>query len=326
MKPQWKVSKTFIASLVPVDDLQLLCEEATKILQRQEMVVDVEAPAKVFGDIHGQFCDVLLLFKMYGIPDHHGGDVESVSYVFNGDFVDRGNTSCEVVVLLLCLKCKYPDRVWLIRGNHEDPEINEVYGWPEECRQKYGPVGGPLFRDLVNGVFAWLPLGAVIEKKILCLHGGLGRGTLETIQQVQIFDIDTGALVSRVEGSPATVAIGSLFAAQIKEIPRPIYDSMTDELVMDILWSDPIQNDGIKGVHANPRGGDIVEFGPDLVQRFCMRNDLNLIIRSHQPFEDGYMFFARGHLASVFSARDYCGQSNDGALLFISRAGKITPK
>ena len=82
----------------------------------------------MFGDLHGQFHDLLLFFKQFGCPDHRQGDIDLCEYVFIGDFVDRGAYSCEVMVLLLALKVRYPKRIWLLRGNHEDREVNALYG------------------------------------------------------------------------------------------------------------------------------------------------------------------------------------------------------
>ena len=107
----------------------MLSAEVKRIVAAQPSLVRVGAPVKVFGDTHGQLRDLLLLFELYGWADHHAGDVETVSYVFNGDFVDRGAHQLEVVVLLFALKALYPERVFLVRGNHEFRNMSVVHGF-----------------------------------------------------------------------------------------------------------------------------------------------------------------------------------------------------
>merc|ERR1719482_2526561 len=123
-------------------------------------MIELAAPVKIFGDLHGQLSDALLFFHTYGQPQHHTGDIEYISYLFLGDFVDRGKYSCELV-----LKILYPTRVWLVRGNHEDPSINEDYGFKEECIRKFEPDGEKAFEAIVS-TYGWMPYSALIEQKI----------------------------------------------------------------------------------------------------------------------------------------------------------------
>ena len=96
-----------------------MAEEAIQVLGTQPMVLKVDAPVKVFGDVHGQYQDLMRFFDLWGTPDENG-DIESHDYLFLGDYVDRGNHSLETICLLMALKCKYPDKIHLLRGNHED--------------------------------------------------------------------------------------------------------------------------------------------------------------------------------------------------------------
>lgn len=146
------------------------------------MVLRVEAPVKVFGDIHGQYQDLMRFFDLWGEPSEKG-DIESYDYVFLGDYVDRGSHSLETVCLLFALKVKYPTKIHLLRGNHEDKWINNAFGFAEECNTRLGEDPGEpdsVFNK-INELFDWLPLACVIEDKIVCLHGGIGS-TLASLE------------------------------------------------------------------------------------------------------------------------------------------------
>jgi serine/threonine-protein phosphatase 6 catalytic subunit len=144
-------------------DLRILCEKVKDLLIEESNVQPVSAPVTICGDIHGQFHDLLELFNK-------GGDIPNTSYVFMGDFVDRGFNSVETFQLLMCLKLKWPNNITLLRGNHETRQISQVYGYYDECIRKYGNANPWKF---CTEVFDLLCTGAVVEGKIFCVHGGL---------------------------------------------------------------------------------------------------------------------------------------------------------
>jgi serine/threonine-protein phosphatase 6 catalytic subunit len=137
----------------------------------------VNAPVIVCGDIHGQFYDLLELFKV-------GGEIPNSRYVFIGDFVDRGYNSVETIQLLFCYKIKYPKEIILLRGNHESRQITTVYGFFDEIMRKYGNSSPWKY---CNEAFDYLPLGAIIDNKILCIHGGLSP-EIKLIDQIRTID------------------------------------------------------------------------------------------------------------------------------------------
>ena len=97
---------------VSEQELRQLCQYVSELLMEESNVQPVLSPVTIVGDLHGQFFDLLNLLKVGGWPPE-------TSYVFLGDFVDRGHNSVETLSLLLCLKLKYPGHVTLLRGNHE---------------------------------------------------------------------------------------------------------------------------------------------------------------------------------------------------------------
>jgi hypothetical protein len=126
-------------------------------------------------------------FDLWGFPSNEvGGDIESYDYLFLGDYVDRGSHSLETICLLMALKVKYPEKIHLLRGNHEDKWINNAFGFAEECSSRLGedPAEPDSVFAKINEVFEYMPLAAVIEDKIVCLHGGIGS-TLVTIDQIE---------------------------------------------------------------------------------------------------------------------------------------------
>ncbi|QIW99721.1 hypothetical protein AMS68_005239 [Peltaster fructicola] len=137
---------------IPENQVRELCFKARELLIEEGNVVGVDAPVTICGDIHGQFHDLMELFRV-------GGDVPDTNYLFMGDFVDRGFYSLESFLLLLCLKVRYPDRITLIRGNHESRQITTVYGFYDECLRKYGSAN--VWRYCCE-VFDYLALGALV--------------------------------------------------------------------------------------------------------------------------------------------------------------------
>ncbi|CAK9178060.1 unnamed protein product [Ilex paraguariensis] len=271
-----------------------LCYAAEQIFMHEPTVLQLKAPVKVFGDLHGQFGDLMRLFDEYGFPST-AGDITYIDYLFLGDYVDRGQHSLETITLLLALKIEYPENVHLIRGNHEAADINALFGFRLECIERMGENDGIWAWTRFNQLFNCLPLAALIEKKIICMHGGIGR----SIHSVE----------------------------QIEKLERPITMDAGSIILMDLLWSDPTENDSVEGLRPNARGPGLVTFGPDRVTDFCKKNKLQLIIRAHECVMDGFERFAQGQLITLFSATNYCGSANNaGAILVVGRGLVVVPK
>lgn len=240
-------------------DVKELCARAKQILKGEANVHKIPAPCTIVGDIHGQFYDLLELFRV-------GGDIPDTNYVFMGDFVDRGYHSVESFLLLLVLKIKYPNRVALVRGNHESRQITQVYGFYDECLRKYGSVN---VWKYCTDVFDLLPLASVVEEKIFCVHAGLSP-SVQTLDQMGLVERHC-------------------------EVPH-------EGAMCDLLWSDP---EDIDGWGLSPRGAGYL-FGGDVVAKFNMTNKLELICRSHQLVMEGYKAMFNDTLVTVWSAPNYC--------------------
>lgn len=154
-----------------------LCEQAKEIMVEESNVQRVAAPVTICGDIHGQFYDLLELFRV-------GGECPTTNYLFLGDFVDRGHYSVETFLFLLALKVRYPTKMTLIRGNHESRQITQVYGFYDECLRKYG--SAQVWKYCTE-VFDFLSLSAIIDDRVFCVHGGLSP-SIATLDQIRIID------------------------------------------------------------------------------------------------------------------------------------------
>ncbi|XP_074578073.1 serine/threonine-protein phosphatase PP1-like [Curcuma longa] len=154
-------------------EIRSLCSAAKEIFLAQPVLLELEAPINICGDVHGQFSDLLRLFEYGGLPP-------SANYLFLGDYVDRGKQSIETICLLLAYKIKYPDNFFLLRGNHECASINRIYGFYDECKRRFSVRLWRLFTDCFN----CLPVAARIDDKILCMHGGLSPD-LQAMEQIR---------------------------------------------------------------------------------------------------------------------------------------------
>lgn len=238
--------------------VKAMLKKAKEILVLEKNVHHVPSPVTVCGDIHGQFYDLLELFRI-------GGRIPETTYLFMGDYVDRGLYSVEVASLLLALKVRYPTRVHLLRGNHESRQITQIYGFYDECLRKYG--NASVWKAFTD-VFDCLPLTGVVENSIFCLHGGLSPN-LKSLDE-----------------------INSLNRKQ--EVP-------TEGPMCDLLWSDP---DIDKGFKVSPRGAGFF-YGKDEVDRWNSVNGLSLVCRAHQVVQEGFEFKHDKKVVTVFSAPKY---------------------
>ncbi|KAF2397036.1 serine/threonine-protein phosphatase PP2A catalytic subunit [Trichodelitschia bisporula] len=234
----------------------------------------------VCGDTHGQYFDLLEIFRLSGRPSPTHG------YLFNGDFVDRGSWSTEVALLLYAYKMLYPTTFFLNRGNHETDDMNRMYGFEGECKHKYSERVFKVFSES----FSALPLATLIGEKYLVLHGGLFSD-----DDISLDDIRK--LNRHKQRQPGQSG-----------------------LMMEMLWTDPQKEPG----RGPSKRGVGMQFGPDVTKRFCERNGLEAVIRSHEVRMEGYEVEHDGRCITVFSAPRYCDSTeNKGAYINVGSDYKL---
>jgi diadenosine tetraphosphatase ApaH/serine/threonine PP2A family protein phosphatase len=226
-------------------NLKQLCTIVSELLMEESNVQPVTSPVTIVGDLHGQLFDLLHMLQQVG------GSPPNTKYIFLGDFVDRGHHSVETLSLLMCLKAKYPGCVTLVRGNHESRQVTQVYGFYDEVMRKYGNASA--WRHCV-AVFDCMSLGAIVDGRVLCVHGGLSPEVC-TIDQIRTID-------------------------RQQEIPH-------GGAFCDLVWSDPEEIS--EPWQISPRGAGYL-FGSKVTDEFNHINDLNLIARAHQLVMEGKKF------------------------------------
>jgi protein phosphatase len=250
------------------DSRRELYRSAAKELQEEPVLLKLSGDFVVVGDIHGHILDLLRIFQELGFPPEN-------KYLFLGDYVDRGEFSIETLDLLLALKSLFPQQIYLLRGNHEFLFVNENHDFLHEFTQTNSS-------SLLSEVYHQLPLAAVVNERMFCVHGRIGSNS-----QLNI----------------------------IKKLRKP-YQASDSEIIDALLWSDP--SNERTGFAASPRGRGFL-FGIHAVEWFLKTFHLQLIIRSHEVSEPGYEEYFGGTLISIFSASNYCGISGNKASVFFCK-------
>lgn len=259
------------------EDLILkLLDETLTLLKNLTTVYVLESDIFIVGDLHGNIRDLIRMLRQINFFE------SEAQILFLGDYVDRGDFSIEVITLLFSLICQYPNRIFLLRGNHEFSSINMTYGFKEQMHQ--------LFKNdnlwtKFNTVFDFLPIAAILDKTTLCVHGGISRH-LHGINQIENFE-------------------------------RPITTFQDNTLLADLMWSDPSQS--ITYFQESERGYGC-NFGQDAVFEFCRNHQMDKIIRAHQCVKNGVEYFLNGKVTTVFSCSNYCDTcKNLGGYLYVKK-------
>ncbi|GMM42058.1 hypothetical protein FOG51_03476 [Hanseniaspora uvarum] len=285
------LQKTDILKYFTPDIIHQICEDCIDIFINENNIVDIEAPVTVCGDIHGQLHDLLnilnITYQDYSIKTLFE-QINNTKYLFLGDFVDRGFYSFETILFLILLKLKYPDRIYLIRGNHESSNITKIYGFYDEIINKFG-TSTPYLN--ITNLFNHLPISATINTSnkdpYFAMHGGI---------------------------SPDLLTLNDFDA--IDRIQEPPHKGP----MCDLLWSDPEDNIN-SDYKVSPRGAGYL-FSKRPLKEFNYTNGLSMVLRAHQLVMEGFKMMFDDELCTVWSAANYCYRcGNLGSTLNIDSSG-----
>ena len=318
-----KVSKSAVTKIL---------KKSYKIFMAQSNVHHITIPEgtklTVVGDLHGQLSDLLHILDHAGLPGPQH------KYIFNGDFVDRGTESVEVIVIIFSLLVAYgPDTVYLNRGNHEDIAICRVYGFEAEVQAKYDKLIFEMFTETFN----YIPLATIVNDSIFVVHGGLFHKANVPIKDIDEIMRHDFLLKPKVPYPKNAVGLSA-------ELQRKEY---LKQLQRECLWSDPAMK---LGATPNARGAG-ANFGPDIAAGFMSLNNIDMVVRSHEvvcsgfgmPFASflknidpslGFRYskevdFQPGGsplLCTLFSASNYSGSNNEAAIMTFERTTVAGPK
>ena len=253
------VAKFWKGELPTPAEMNYVIDMTTKVLSLEPNVLELKGPITVCGDLHGQFDDLIEIFNMCGLPPY-------TKYLFLGDYVDRGSKGVEVIMLLCILKLKYRDNFFILRGNHECMSITQVYGFRQEILTKYRSTSQwTAFQPL----FSAIPIAAVVDKSIFCVHGGISKS--------------------------------ARLLSEIAEIDRFTEIPLTGALC-ELVWSDPA-NDESGFTESKRKVGN--SFGEAASDEFLKLNSLKMIVRAHQVMNNGCGFCQNQKVLTVFSAPNY---------------------
>jgi len=267
---------------------------------KEESLVDVkienDVTIDVIGDVHGQFYDVIHLLSLTGEPssDH--------ILLMNGDLVDRGSWSIEVILTAFAFKWLYPKNMFINRGNHEAKEMNRQYGFEGEVKHKHGEQTYKLF----TYVFTTIPLATLVSAT---RPPSVKENAILSPDGFKRYFITHGGLFSK----------DGITLDEIRKITRIGRQPGTEGLMCELLWTDPQESPG----WGPSKRGVGIAFGPDVTRRWCELNGVTGIMRSHEVRQDGYAVEHNGLCTTVFSAPNYVDQGgNRGAFIRIDAEGK----
>lgn len=255
-----------------------LLRTALETFKKEENIVKVPDPVVFVGDIHGQFFDLVKMLDLVG-------KIGDLNFVFLGDYVDRGMFAFEVVATLYALKLCYPNKITLLRGNHECRQMTENFNFLIEIEEKYDHE----IYDLLMETFDALPLAALVDNKILAVHGGISP-ELQNMQAINKID-------------------------RFKEVPRV-------GLFTDLMWSDPVENETghlDELFSKNSKRSCSFLFGNQAANNFLEMNNLLCVVRAHEVQMNGYKLHQWNGPAefpaviTIFSAPNYCDVYNNKA-------------
>ncbi|XP_056644752.1 uncharacterized protein LOC130450401 [Diorhabda sublineata] len=278
-----------------------ICNQVREIFRSESRLLNLRSPVYIMGDLHGNVNDLLYFEKVLW---HIGPGLTPCNLLFLGDYVDRGPYSIEVIAYLFSYKLQSPNKVNLLRGNHEIREVQKMFTFYKECCLKFGEKMGHEVWSATNNAFDTMPIAAVIDGKIFCCHGGVPPPWLCPV------------------------------ISAINDIPVPLNQpDAQSSLAWEIMWNDPVKpktiNDKLamellanEGFAVNTRRGTAHIFSVEALERFLKANQLTHLVRAHEVAQAGFQVQQKGKLVTVFSSSKYCGGKNDAACI-MADGGKL---
>jgi len=296
---------------IPLDLVLRLMMAVKPVLAADPSLLELEPPIYVIGDIHGNYHDLMSFTEAFGLLKT--ASFVPATFLFLGDYVDRGRHGLETILWLFSMKIMYPKKVFLLRGNHEFSGVNmnvEVYGddsFLHQLMEEYGSADAAIkIASAANLAFSELPFAAVVDKRIFCVHGGLPRD-LVTQPDKDILEL-------------------------IRAIKRPIESEWPDmTLCFDLVWSDPANAEqerklGIgypPGFGPSPRGEQATVWGRSVMDDFFRRSGCTHIIRAHQAVMKGVEIQKSAQLFTLFSSSGYNVKNPAAAILIADGILKV---
>lgn len=311
-------SGSYLQSAAFGDALIEICKKVSKIFETEKRAIDIKSPVYVFGDIHGNTED-LKFFSEHVWP--LGMSLTAGSFLFLGDYVDRGLGSIEVVAYLFAQKILNPDKVFMLRGNHETRTVN---GWEEyyregsfiwQCKNRFGTEKGTKVWEACNDAFNYLPLAATIDKVIFCVHGGIPRPIDSDPVNKDGKRMDSR--LERINAIPCPIDI-----QQPQANPNP-----HNKLAFTLIWSDPADTSQERyleptGFGNSARGSGSVVFGKQAVNEFLDSYGFKYILRAHEATASGIEVSKNAKVLTVFStSKDHgCGSDAKCGYLLVDHS------
>ncbi|CAF1212896.1 unnamed protein product [Rotaria magnacalcarata] len=262
--------------------LLVLCKQVYSIFMKEDRLLRISSACYILGDLHGNFRDLICFEKTFW---RLGPVLTPASILFLGDYVDRGQESIEVVAYL------FAQKVYLLRGNHELRNVQDMFQFHGECHRRFGVELGEQVWEEINRCFDTMPICALVDNRILCVHGGI-----------------------------PSLDVKSDFFKLVSQIPCPLRDPENESpFAWELLWNDPLSNEindlenRNDGFSLNVRRGTGFFFSSKALIDFLHQNSLSYVVRAHEVQQQGFKVQLNGRLLTVFSSSHYCGGENEAA-------------
>jgi hypothetical protein len=255
---------------------------AKEYLSSLPTLVRLTGKTLVIGDLHADLDSTTRAIRKF-----KRGDYENI--LFLGDYTDRGEESIATINLLLGLMLQSPERVHLLRGNHEILWVNSKHGFLQELEEK----GMEALHRMYNDLFSYLPVAAIIDDLVFAVHGGIP------------------------EGRPSL--------SVLRRIPRHFMkpDETTDRYILEMMWNDPTED--TDGFAPNRYRNRLKVYGKKAFKEFMDGNGLEKLVRGHQRWPEGSKYFFGKRLLSIFSCKSYIQEQVTKAAVVEGSSLKVLP-